>query len=117
LPNPFPKALARIIYNRLFINIQINNILVEEQFGFRTSSSTAKAAFQLTDEILNALNYKMMVGGIFCNLQKAFDCVNHNLLLIKLEFYGIKRTAYKLIKSYLEGRYQRVVLNNMSFDS
>ena len=55
-----------------------------------------------------------MVGGIFCDLQKAFDCVNHNILLTKLEFYGIIRITYKLIKSYLGGRYQRVVLNNHS---
>jgi len=56
----------------------------------------------------------MMVGGIFCDLQKAFDCVSHNILCTKLEFYGITRIAYKLIKSYLKGRYQRVVLNNHS---
>jgi sarcosine oxidase/L-pipecolate oxidase len=84
LLNPFPKVLQRIIYDRLFIHIQINNILVEERFGFRTSSSTDKAAFQLIDEILNALNYKMMVRGIFCDFEKAFDCVNHNLLLHKI---------------------------------
>jgi hypothetical protein len=58
-----------------------------------------------------------MVGGIFCNLQKAFNCINHYSFLIKLEFYGITETAYKLIKSYLEGRYQRVVSYNTSFDS
>jgi hypothetical protein len=56
----------------------------------------------------------MMVGGIFCDLQKAYDCVNHNILLTKLEFYGITGITYKLIKSYLQGRYQRVVLNNHS---
>ena len=56
----------------------------------------------------------MTVGGIFCDLQKAFDCVNHNILLMKLEFYGITGITYKLIKSYLGGRYQRVVLNNHS---
>jgi hypothetical protein len=57
-----------------------------------------------------------MVEGIFCNLQKAFDCVNH-ISLTKLEFYGITGTSYKVIKSYVEGRYQRVVLNNISIDS
>jgi hypothetical protein len=56
----------------------------------------------------------MTVGGIFCDLQKAFDCVNHNTLLTKLEFYGITRITYKLIKSYLGGGYQRLVLNNNS---
>jgi hypothetical protein len=54
----------------------------------------------------------MMTGGIFCDLCKAFDCVDHNILLKKLKFYGIKGTALKLITSYLEGRYQRVSLDN-----
>jgi hypothetical protein len=54
----------------------------------------------------------MMVGDIFRDLQKDFDCVNHNTLLTKLEFYGITRTSLKLIKSNLEDRYQSVTLNN-----
>jgi hypothetical protein len=54
-----------------------------------------------------------VVGGIICGLQKAFDCVNHNILLTKSEFYGITGTILKLInKSYLEGRYQNVILDN-----
>ena len=113
----FAKFLEKIIYDRLINNIQINNILVEELFGFRTSSSTDKAAFKLIDEILNALNNKLMVAGIICDLQKAFVYVNHNILLTELEFYGITGTAYKLIKSYIQGRYQRVVLNTVSLDS
>jgi hypothetical protein len=55
-----------------------------------------------------------MVGGIFCDIQKAFDCVNHDIFLAKLELYGITGITYKLLKSYLKGRYQRVVLNNCS---
>ena len=69
-------------------HFETNNILAVQQFGFRTSSSTEKASYKLIDDILNALNNRMMVGGIFCDIQKAFDCVNHNILLTKLEFYG-----------------------------
>jgi len=95
----FSKVFEKIIYHGLIENIQISNIQVEEQLGCRTLSSTEKAAFKLIDEILNALNHKKMVGGIFCDLQKLFDSVNHNILLSKLEYYGITGTAYKLIKS------------------
>jgi len=112
----FSKVFERIIYERLLQHTETNNILTDVQFGFRTFSSTDKASYKLIDGILDALNNKMMVGGIFCDLQKAFDCVNHSILLTKLKFYGITGTTHKLIKSYLEGRYQRVVLNNNSPD-
>jgi hypothetical protein len=65
---------------RLLRHIEANNILVTEQFGFRPCSSRGKASYRLTDEILNALKNRLMVGGIFCDLQKAFECVNHILL-------------------------------------
>jgi len=58
-----------------------------------------------------------VVGGIFCDVKKASDCVNHNILLSKLEFYGTTGITYKLLKSYLKGRYQRVDLNNYSSSS
>jgi hypothetical protein len=59
-----------------------------------------------------ALNNKCTVGGIFCDLKKAFDCVSHDILLAKMEFYEITGIAQKLMRSYLRGRYQRVVLYN-----
>jgi hypothetical protein len=80
-------------------HIEINNILAAEHFGFKTFSSTGKTCYKLIDEILNAFNNRRMVGGIFCDLQKAFDCVNHRILLSKLEFYGITGITYILIKS------------------
>jgi hypothetical protein len=53
-----------------------------------------------------------MVGGLFCDLQKAFDCVSHDILLSKMKFYGITDIANKLTESYLRNRYQRVVIND-----
>ena len=58
------------------------------------------------------MNRKQVVGGIFCDLQKTFDCINHVVLLDKLKFYGVSGKFYNLIKSYLDGRYQKVILNH-----
>jgi hypothetical protein len=57
------------------------------------------------------MNERKVVEGIFCDLQKAFDCVNHDILLTKLEFYVVTGTTLKLINFYLEGRYQKVILD------
>jgi hypothetical protein len=63
------------------------------------------------DEILRALNNEIPVGGIFCDLKKAFDCVHHDVLLSKLKFYGVGGKANALMESYLHDRHQRVVTN------
>jgi hypothetical protein len=75
------------------------------------------ASYNLITEILNALNNNKMAGGIFCDLENAFDCVNHGMLLSKLEFCGVTGKAYALIKSYLENRHQRVILKDKYFKS
>jgi len=92
--------------------INKNNILATEQFGFRNNSSTEKASFKLINEILLALNNKVTVGGIFCDSEKAFDSVNHDILLSKCEFYGFRGKTNALLRSYLSDRYQRVLINN-----
>jgi 2C-methyl-D-erythritol 2,4-cyclodiphosphate synthase len=77
-------------------------------------SSTEQAAFTLVNSILTAMNNNQIVGGIFCDLQKAFDCVNHKILLEKLEFYGVEGRFKALTESYLTGRYQRAALANIT---
>jgi hypothetical protein len=110
----FSKVFERLIYDRLITHIGNNNILVDGQHGFRTHSPTEKAAFTLIHEVLLALNSNKMVGGIFFDLQKVFDCVSHTILMHKLEFCGIAGKFRSLISYYLTGRQQRVVLNNNS---
>jgi hypothetical protein len=112
LLKPFSKIFEKVIFNRLHNHVYNNNILAPEQYGFRNNLSTESASFNLISNILEALNNKFIVGGIFCNLTKSFDCVNHTILLSKLEFYGITGSACNLIKSYLNDRYQRVIIKN-----
>jgi len=68
------------------------------------------ATYASLNNIQLSLDKKRLVGGIFCDLQKAFDCVNHDILLEKMKYYGITGTAYKLMQSYLSNRYQKTVI-------
>jgi len=83
----FSKVIEKLIYARLLDHITTNSTFVNEQYGFRTLYSTKQASFSLINNILKAMNHNLKTGGIFCDLKKAFDCVNHKILLDKLEFY------------------------------
>ena len=77
----FSKIFEKVIFNRLRDHVTNHNILAHEQYGFRNNLSTEAAAFNLLNNVLDALNNKLMVGGIFCDLTKAFDCVNHCFII------------------------------------
>jgi hypothetical protein len=69
----FSKGFEKMIYSRMYQHVVQNQILAKEQYGFRSKSSTDKASYTLIHEILTAFNNNQIVGGIFCDLRKAFD--------------------------------------------
>jgi hypothetical protein len=107
----FSKVIEKVLYNILTDYLNKYNLLNSQQFGFRKRLSTEDAIFRLTHEIMNALNNRLIVGGIFFDLAKAFNSVNHSRLVQKLPNYGIVGKAKSLIESYLENRFQRVQLD------
>ena len=100
----FSKITEKIMYQRLYNFLTKYEILYNLQFGFRASHSINHALVSLTEAIKNSLDNKKFGCGIFLELQKAFDTVNHANLLLKLEHYGIREIAFDWFKSYLSDR-------------
>jgi hypothetical protein len=100
----FSKVFEKALFNRLTAHFNTNKLLVGNQFCFRKCIATEDVIFKLINETLNALNNKKMAGSIFCDLEKAFDFVNHDILSSKLPYYGINGKAKLLLKSYLQNR-------------
>ena len=88
-----------------------NKVLYKKQFGFQKNFSTAHAVISLIENIEKAIDNKMFVCGVFVDLQKAFDTVDHNILLHKLSHYSIRDIANCWFFSYLSNRKQFVTIN------
>ena len=108
----FSKILERIMYNRLYDHLIQNNLLYHKQFGFQRGHSTEHAVVDLVDKILKGFDQNNFTLGVFIDLSKAFDTVDHNILLQKLEYYGVKKSYLKWFKSYLSERKQGVSYPN-----
>ena len=112
LLSPFAKLFETHLYNNLIIFLTKNNVLYNNQFGFRSNSSTDLAVIDSINDIISSIENNLTNCSIFLDLSKAFNTVNHNILIKKLEKYGIRGLPLNLIKSYLNNRQQFTTINS-----
>ena len=107
------KIIERVMHSQLYAFLNENNLITEQQYGFRSNHSTELATFKLTDTIMYELDNSHIPCAIFHDLSKAFDTLNYKILLRKLKYYGLGNVAYNLIENYLTNRQQFVKLGNV----
>ena len=117
LLSPFSKIFEKCLYTRINSFFNKNSILFKSQFGFRDNSSTENAVLQIHDYLTKKIDEKETVCSIFIDLQKAFDTVDHSILLKKLFSYGIRGTTHNLLFSYLKNRHQFTLCNGSKSNS
>lgn len=107
----FSKVMEKVVYKRIICHINNNSILYKHQYGFRKNHSTYMAVLHLIDNIISTLDSNIFVCSIFLDLSKAFDTVNHNILLAKLQKYGFHGIVFKWLQNYITKRSQFVSIN------
>ena len=113
----FNRILEKLMYKRLSSFIEKHNILYDRQFGFRSKHSTTHATLLITDRIQKAIEDGQFSCGIFLDFSKAFDTVNHNILISKLNHYGVRGIAKDWFISYLHNRKQHVSIGTYKSDN
>ena len=112
----FSKILEKLFNKRLEKFLTKNTILSDTQYGFRENMSTSLALMELIEDITQSLDTHRHTIGVFIDLKKAFDTIDHKILLKKLSHYGLRGKSNDWIKSYLESRKQYVKLENCESD-
>ena len=112
----FSKLLEKLMYKRLLKFLEKYSILTSNQFGFRAKHSTIHAILSIINEIQNAIEDGLFSCGIFLDLSKAFDTVNHNILVHKLKYIGVRGIANNWFVSYLSNRKQFVSIGSQNSD-
>jgi hypothetical protein len=107
------KVFEKVAFLQIFSYFQNNNLFLNSQYGFRIKHSTEYAALEFIDCLLNDLENKNVPVAIFLDLSKAFDTIDHGILLHKLHYYGIQDIALHWFQSYLSDRKQLVSINNV----
>ena len=95
------KIIEKLICNQIIQFLEENKIIYYKQFGFCKNFSTAHAIITFIENVQSALENNKFACGIFIDLEKVFDTVDHNILLSKFNYYGIRGTANDWLKSYL----------------
>ena len=113
------KLFERVLYAQLYDFFNINNLLCEQQYGFRSQHSTELATLKLVDNIISEMDNRKRINtptAIFLDLSKAFDTLDFNILLHKLRHYGITGISLALIDSYIKDRFQYVKYDKYESD-
>ena len=110
----FSKVLERIMYNRVYNRLDSKDLLYEKQFGFQRNTSTEHAILQLTRDVTSSFQKREYTLAAFIDLSKAFDTVDHQILIKKLQYYGIDGSTLEWSKSYLSNRKQYISSKDIS---
>jgi len=108
----FSKVYETVVLKKLICHLESNCSLHHLQFGSRKGKSAIDAIHELVSKVGTAFDGSEFITALFCDLAKAFDCVQHKILLHKLRFYGVRGSALRWFESYLSNRKQKVTLDN-----